>query len=355
MSNVGARISQDEMPQRVGHLFENVIDFENLTAAYHAARKGKRYRREVADYAVHLEENLINLQNHLLWKTWEPGHARRFTVYEPKQRDIQAPPFEDRIVHHALVRIVEPLFERRFIYHSYACRKGKGAQRAVQAVQQQVRIALRSNHRPYALKADIRSYFASISHSVLRGLIERVVKDRDVLGLWDRITAGYECDGVGLPVGALTSQLSANIVLDALDHAMVDEVGMGARYVRYMDDVIVVCPDKDTAHAALTVLTGEAARLGLAMNPKTHIFPTHCGIDFCGYRIWATHILPRKRNTKKARKQFRRMAKWYANGIIDLKYVKQRVASLIAYAKHCSARTTTQKILDENIFVRRPR
>lgn len=351
---MGVRISQEFMPKRHGNLFAGVVEFGNLEAAYMAARKGKRGRREVAEYAVNLEENLINLQNHLLWKTWRPGLARRFTIYEPKRRDIQAPPFEDRIVHHALVRIVEPLFEKRFVYHSYACRKNKGAQKAVRAVQRQVRIAQRNNPQPYALKADISSYFASIRHDILHGQIARVIKDQDVLDLWDKITAGYECDGIGLPVGALTSQLSANIMLDAVDHAMIDDVGMGSRYIRYMDDIIVICADKAQATSAMILVSGEAARIGLAMNPKTRIFPTRCGIDFCGYRIWATHILPRKRNIKKARRKLKTMVRWFANGVIDLEYIRTRISSMLAYAKHCKAHTSMAGMLNENIFRRKP-
>lgn len=122
------------MPRTLSGLYEQIVSYDNLYAAYLAARKGKRYRGAAATYGAHLEENLINLHNHLVWRTWRPGRAHEFRVYEPKQRDIQAPPFADRIVHHALVRVVEPIFERGFIHHSYACRKGKGAQYAAGAL-----------------------------------------------------------------------------------------------------------------------------------------------------------------------------------------------------------------------------
>ena len=340
-----------QMPITHSDLFARIIDFDNLWSAYLAARKGKRYRREVAEFSVNLEENLINIHNHLVWGSWEPGRPRSFTVFEPKRRDIQAPPFADRIVHHALVRVVEPLFERRFIYHSYACRTGKGAQRAVWALQRMLRTAHRNWQTPYVVKADIKSYFASIRHDVLFTAIERVVSCKDTLDLWKRITTEYGHDGVGLPVGALTSQLAANVMLDQLDHAMTDGAGIG-RYVRYMDDFIIVAPDKTAAWRALNAAADTVAGLGLALNPKTKIIPAKCGVDFCGYRTWATHILPRKRNMRKARRMFRRMVRQYAAGQIPLQYVQQRVASFLAYTKHCSADRSVRSILGDAVFIK---
>jgi len=143
------------MPKTYNNLWEQVVIFENLYEAYLEARKGKRYRDEVLLFGSNLEENLINLQNHLLWKSWRPGRFRSFYVYDPKKRLICAPPFQDRVVHHALVRVIDPLFERKFIYDSYACRKGKGTHAAVQRLQSFLRKARRNWDRTYVLKADI--------------------------------------------------------------------------------------------------------------------------------------------------------------------------------------------------------
>lgn len=119
------------MPKTIKGLWGDLIDFDNIYNAYLSARSGKRLKHEVMQYAASAEENAVNLQNHLIWKTWKPSESREFVVLEPKRRVIQAPPFCDRVLHHALVRIVEPIFERKFIYDSYACRKGKGTQAAV--------------------------------------------------------------------------------------------------------------------------------------------------------------------------------------------------------------------------------
>lgn len=337
------------MPKAVSNLYGQIVSYDNIYAAYMAARKGKRYRGEGAAYGANLEENLINLHNHLLWQTWQPGKAREFRVFEPKQRDIQAPPFADRVAHHALVRVVEPAFERSFIHHSYACRKGKGAQRAVLAVQKMLRATQSKNRggQIWVVKTDIKSYFASIRHDILFRAIERKVRCKPTLRLWRDMTTAYGYDhGVGVPVGALTSQLAGNIHLDQLDHAVTSGAGFG-RYVRYMDDCVVITSSKSRAREALGLIGCEAAALGLRLNPKSQIFPAHAGIDFAGYRTWSTHILPRKRNIKRARNMLKRVRNEFERGQIELKEVRCQLMSYLAYAKHCNAHNTTAAILSE--------
>lgn len=336
------------MTRTVNGLWSQLIDFENLHAAYLEARKGKRYRSEVLRYSINAEEHLANLQNHLIWKSWMPGRQREFVVREPKLRSIQAPPFQDRVLHHALVRVIEPIFEPRFIADSFACRTGKGTQAAVKRVQHFLRVAKRNwGDKVYVLKADISKYFASIRHDVLMSEVERTISDKDVLWLWRKVISGYGHEaGVGLPVGALTSQLAANIMLNRLDHIAKDDMGIRF-YVRYMDDFVAIVPDKAAAQKVMREL-GEAVNgLALSLNPKTAIHPWQRGIDFCGYRIWPTHILPRKRNIKRARSSFKKLAKAYAAGKISVSAVQQRVHAFRAYTKHCCAGVTTEAVLGE--------
>lgn len=340
------------MPKTTNGLWGQLIDFENLYRAYRGARAGKRYHLEVMRYAADVETNLVNLQNHLIWKSWQPGRQREFVVREPKLRAIQAPPFADRVLHHAIVQVVEPIFERKFIHDSYACRTGKGTQRAVARVQHFLRVARRNwGDGIYVVKADISKYFASIQHRVLMDEVEHVISDPDVLWLWRQIISGYGHEaGLGLPVGALTSQLGANIVLNHLDHAVKD--GMSVRfYVRYMDDFVAVLPDKATAQSVLREMERVVNSLGLSLNPKTAIHPWKRGLDFCGYRIWPTHILPRKRNIKRARKDFRRLMCEYFVGEVTLAEVRQRVMSFLAYAKHCQAQRTVEGVLGDLVLV----
>ena len=219
-------------------------------------------------------------------------------------------------------------------------------------VQHFLRVAKR-NHGDglYVLKADISKYFASIRHDVLMREVERVISDPDVLWLWRRIIAGYGHEnGVGLPVGALTSQLGANVMLNRLDHVAKDDLGL-RYYVRYMDDFIAILPGKSAAQQAMQALGDTVRELGLWLNPKTAVHPWQRGIDFCGYRIWPTHVLPRKRNIKRARADFRELASQFYHGEVDLEHVRQRVMSFLAYAKHCNAQRTVEGVLGDLVLV----
>ncbi len=341
------------MPKTHNHLYPRIIDFENLLAAYQDCKRGKRYTPEALDFAADWEERLINIHEHLKWRTWQPGTPRIFTVKDPKRRDITAPPFTDRIVHHALVRVVEPLFERRFIHDSYACRVGKGAHAAVQRTQDFLRRAKRHwGDGLYVVHADVKSYFASIPHDVAMDAIGCVISDGDVLDLWARIMRGYGFDdGVGLPVGALTSQLVGNIVLDRIDHLLKDDIGE-PYYVRYMDDMVVVCHDKAHARQTLRRIDDALSRLGLRLNPKSDCQPWQRGVDFCGYRIWPTHILPRKRNTRRWRVRLRHLARDFAAGRASLRDAQQMVASCIAYHRYASAKRTLDGLLSDTVLMR---
>lgn len=333
-------------------LFERVVAWDNLVAAYREARKGKRRSPEVAAFDADAFANLVSIHEHLLRGTWQPGQARRFWVRDPKWREITAPPFPDRIVHHAVVRIVEPLFERRFIHDSYACRRGKGTHAAVRRTQSFLRGAARRWDNPYIVKVDVKSYFASIDHDVLLRQMSHVVRDERLSALLRRVFVAYGFDGVGLPVGALTSQLAANIVLDTIDHRIKDD--MGARYyVRYMDDMVAVVPDKAAAQTLLRDIELMLAELGLRVNPKSGIWPAARGVDFCGYRIFASHIRPRKRCLRAWKTRFARLRALYAGGAATLERCRAAVMSFLAVMRHANAWRTSASIL--NRFILEPK
>jgi retron-type reverse transcriptase len=333
-------------------LWEEITDWDNLYKAFLAARKGKRYKPGALRFCAHLEENITNIQNHLLWGSWQPSPWKEFMVYDPKQRLIQAPPFKDRVVHHALVDTIEPLFEKKFIFDSYACRRGKGFHQAVKRVQTFIRRATATGDKVYVLKADIAKYFPSINHDALVGILHRTIEDKQVLGLLEVIIRNTGFDVHGIPVGALTSQLYANIYLDRLDHYIKDDLGVKL-YCRYMDDFIIVHNSKrvlwDLLEKVAEFLTDE---LKLTLNPKTSIFPAVRGVDFCGYRVWRDYILPRKRIIRHARRNFTRLARLCSQGKIPLETVRQSVMSFLGYMKHCNGYKTTEHILAETIIRR---
>jgi RNA-directed DNA polymerase len=167
--------------QRATDLWHEVTSFHNLYCAAYRVLRGKRDQIRAGEFFLHLEENLLRLQKELHAQTYRPGAYRTFWITEPKPRMISAAPFRDRVVHHALVHVIEPIFERRFIHHSYACRTGKGTHRALQQFVTWVRSSR------YVLKMDIHKFFPSLDHDVLKTSLRRTIKDPQVLWLCDRL------------------------------------------------------------------------------------------------------------------------------------------------------------------------
>lgn len=319
--------------KRYGYLYEKIYDFDNLYDAYLKARKNKRYRAETLKFTMNLEENLIDIQNELIWKTYKPLPVRQFYVNEPKRRLISAPAFYDRVVHHALCNIIEPIFDRTFIYHSFACRNGKGTHAAVDALIKFLRQAIAKHGRVYCLKGDISHFFPSIDHDILYHIIERKIKDPDVLRLIKGIIDGNE-DSVGIGIGALTSQLFANIYLNELDHFVKERLRVHW-YVRYMDDFLLLGADKEEMHRLrLEIEQFLWDKLRLRTNGKTQVFPANRGITFLGYRIWPTHTLLKSATKRRMKKKLRQLSKLYSDGKVTFSEVNASVQSYIGHMAH---------------------
>jgi len=341
------------MPKTANNLWDQVTSWENLVSAYHEARKGKRFKSDIMRFHRRWEEELLNLHNHLLWDSWHPSPFTSFPVYDPKPRVIEAPQFRDRVIHHALHRVIEPHFERRFIHHSYACRKGKGTHAAVGSVQRMLRKAQAKWGTVYVLQGDIARYFPSIGHSRLMQQVSKVISDPKVLDLWERITRPHGSDGVGIPIGALTSQLSANVYLDVMDHYITDDLGYGL-YARYMDDWIILAPCKEDLRRLLEHLElWLHYELGLVINPKSTVYPASQGINFAGYRIWSTHMLPRKKNVQRAKNRMRSLVHGYKHGRVEREEVRSSWASFLGYLKHCESRQTRRGIVNDMVAIMR--
>ena len=263
--------------KRVGGLFEPAVSFKNLREAYRRASKGKRFRPASAQFFRHLEVELLRLRDELLSETWRPGEHACFTIHDPKERLISVPPFRDRVVHHAVIGVLEPVLEARFDFDSYGCRKGRGMDRALLRAQQYTR------KRAFVLKTDVRRFFPSIPHAVIRRLVRDVVKDRRMLDLLDRIVEGHE---PGLPIGTLTSQWLANLTLTPLDR-MLRNLPEARGQVRYMDDVLVFGEGRKELRSVATAMAEFLdSELGLRLKPRaTVIRRTRDGVPFLGFRV----------------------------------------------------------------------
>jgi hypothetical protein len=218
-------------------LFPQVTAFANLCRAFRHASQGKQDQPDVQRFAYQLEDRLWDIKQDLEAETDTWGGYRSFWIYDPKKRLIKAAPFRDRIIHHALYNVLEPLYERSYIRDSYACLRGRGTLAAVRRYHAFVR---RIGGTGYVLLGDIHQYFASVNHAVLKCLLRRKLRDRKLLRLLDSlIGTGDEGTGKGMPIGNLTSQLFANIYLDPFDHFIKEELGQKF-YIRYMDDFVIM-------------------------------------------------------------------------------------------------------------------
>jgi retron-type reverse transcriptase len=350
--------------KRYGHLWEPLISFGSLLRAAHSARRRKRYRPGMAQFFFQLERELWELHEELAAQTYQPGPYETFYVYEPKKRLISAAPVRDRVVHHALTSTLEPIYDPSFIADSYACRKGKGTHAAVRRAQHFAR------RFRYVLKADVRKFFPSLDHAILKELLARKLKDPKVLWLCDRIIDSsnpqepvlmwFPGDDLltpserrrGIPIGNQTSQFFANVYLDPLDHFVRDRLGVGG-YLRYVDDMLVF--DDDTRRLADTRNRIEdfAGTLRLRLHPdKTVIFPVTQGIPFLGYRVFPTHRLLAKDNVRRFRRRVRRMQRQYARGEIGPAEVRQRLMSWKGHAAQADTYLLRRRLFASMSFQR---
>lgn len=350
------------MAKTYNNLFPQIYAFENLHAAYLRARKGKRDRHEVRRFEQDLEGNLIQLQNELIWGEYRTGQYRRFMVEEPKHREVAALPFRDRVVQHALVGVIEPLWEACFIADSYACRPGRGTHRGADRAQAMLRKVKRKHGQLYALKADIAKYFASIDHDILRRLLRRRISCTSTLALCDEIIASTaDQDDLaprGLPIGNLTSQLWANVYLDELDRFVKHDLNL-RNYIRYMDDFVVVHHDKAALHGTRRQIEEFLwDRLRLQTNSKTQVFPVSAGrgrgLDFLGYHMWPTHRRLRRASIRRIARTLKKAQRLYAAGEVELAHVRQPVTSWVAHAGNADAHGLITRLLMSFVFRRDP-
>lgn len=301
--------------------------------AYHKARKCKRYRPDVLEFEANREDNLFHAIEVLKDGTYQPGEYRVFKVWEPKERIIMALPFFDRVIQHMIVNLIEPIFEKRFLFHSYACRKGKGVHEASKTLSKWLyELEVVQGKKIYAIKGDIHHYFQSVSHDILKAEIRRYISDKALLKILDRIIDhnGIFPPGVGIPVGNLTSQLFANVYLNKLDRFVKHELKI-KYYVRYMDDFIILSEDPAELRRLLAIIEEFLRReLRLELNPKTTILAAKNGINFVGYIHYKDH----KKIKKDAKRRLKKLLNAFETGEVELEYFDRSIESRLGHMEH---------------------
>jgi len=325
-------------------LFEQITDFENLHRAYLGARQCKRYRFSILKFGRRLEENLLSLQKELQTKTYKHGKYREFIVSDSKKRTIRAAPFRDRVVHHAVCRAIEPIFDKGFIYDSYACRKGKGTHAAVRRLESFLR-SLKTKakgRRLYCLKCDVSKYFDNVDHELITKMIRRKIPDKDLLWLVGEILESHK---QGIPIGNLTSQLFANVYLNELDY-FVKRTLREKYYLRYMDDFLILGLDKKRLHESKELIRRFLReQLKLELHPKkAEVFPADKGVDFLGYVIRGNKRFLRKSTVKRFLKKKRRLEAMVRNNVLSEQSWENSRASWRGYAKFADSHKLLEKL-----------
>lgn len=318
--------------KRQGNLYLKITEPDNLRTAYLKAVRGKRSRYEVRAFSSELEKNLALLRHQLLNGEPEIGRYRFFTVRDPKKREICAASFPERVLHHAVMNICEPMFERYAIYDTYACRKGKGQQKAVLRAQQFCR------RNEWYLKLDIRKYFDSVNHSLLLSLLGRLFREHRLLDLYASIFKTYSTQpGKGLPIGNLISQHCANLYLGVLDHWLKDTLGSKA-YVRYMDDFLLLHQSRSYLKKLLVdVQHFLAAELDLELKNNIQLNRTGLGIPFLGYRVFSSKILLGRDSKKRFIRKFKKYEVKYRNGDWSEQELARHMEPLVAVTRFADA------------------
>ncbi|PIR22917.1 MAG: RNA-dependent DNA polymerase [Deltaproteobacteria bacterium CG11_big_fil_rev_8_21_14_0_20_45_16] len=333
--------------RREGNLFSAVVSFENLYKAALKACRGKKMKKPVASFFFHLENEIILLQEELISGSYRPQPYRQFEIREPKVREICSSTFRDRVVHHAICNLMEPIFEKRLIFDTYACRDGKGAHAAIK------RLQFFTRKQTYFLKCNIRKYFQSVNHEILKQLLRRVIKDDRLLSLMeliiDHAVPGSE-PGKGIPIGNLTSQHFANFYLGELDHFVKERYGLQA-YVRYMDDFICLAQEKQI----LNNLLGEIRifihdRLRLRLKEKvTRMAPVSEGVPFLGFRTFPQMIRLQRPNLIRLRKKMRQREAQFKRGLIDQEDLICSVRSMIAHVTHANSTRLRRREFEQSL------
>lgn len=328
--------------RRVGYLWPQILEWANLRLAYHRAARGKADKLEVRRFSADLDTHLAEMRIQLLEDDFIVGCFHKFEVHEPKKRTIHAARFPERVFHHALMNVCEPVFERHLVHHTYACRKGKGRLKALDHTSCQAR------RNAWYLKLDIRKYFESIPHAELIVKVRCLFKDPQLLVWLERIIHSHRGpEERGLPIGSLTSQHLANFYLSGLDRLCQSLPGVKG-YVRYMDDFVCWSPGKaPLLNAGKQIETYLREHLSLTLKHPPAPQRSVRGMDFLGFRIFPTHRTLKRASKTRYRRRLRILDRLHANGTLSQSSVQNRLTALTAFtlparAWHFRQRTLAQ-------------
>ena len=324
------------------NLYPKLCSYKNLELAFRKASKGKSKKPYVIEFKKELNKNLLELKRELETETYKPSRLTKFTIKDPKTRLIRKSIFKDRIVHHAIVNILEPIYEPRFISDNYANRLNKGTipalqrfdkfKRKVSGNGKLVHYALTNNMiKGYVFKADIKKFFDSIDQSKMIEILKRKIKDHKLIWLVIKILKNFDDKKKGMPLGNMTSQFFANVYLNDLDQFVKKRLGM-KYYLRYVDDFLILHRSKETLEDCKEKIEKYIKSLRLELHPdKSKIFPLYHGVNFLGFKIFYFYKRARKRNVNHFKSRLEVLKGSYKNGDIPKDKFISRVEGWFAY------------------------
>jgi RNA-directed DNA polymerase len=327
--------------RRYGNLFQKIVTFDNFLSAAYRAFRGKKDNYAAVEFYFNYEYELLALLEELISGTYTPHPLTTFYIRDPKVRLISAPEFRDRVLHHAICNIIEPILEKGYIPHSFACRKGKGTHRAIKQTQAFCR------KYDYFLKCDIKKYFESIDHKVLKKRLTEKFKDAKLAWLLNVVIESSTDRGSGIPIGSLTSQHFANFYLDGLDHYIKEELGVKG-YLRYMDDFILFAPDKPGLHILKSkIATFLENQLRLELKEKaTVIAPVRNGVPFLGFRVFPRLLRLKQENKRRYMNKLKTRNRQFRKGIISEEKYAKSLSGIIEHLKIANTYHLRRKIGD---------
>ncbi len=285
------------MKIQLTHSFEDIISVENLLEAWKEFIKGKRGKRDVQEFSLHLMDNILEVHNDLSNHTYKHGGYQAFHIFDPKPRHIHKASVRDRLLHHAIYRILYPFFDRTFIADSFSCRKDKGVHKALNRFRSLSHIVSKNNTRTcWILKCDIKKFFASVDHEALLRILKTYIPDKNIIWLLQEVIKSFSSarQGLGLPLGNLTSQLFVNIYMNKFDHLVKHQLKAPC-YIRYADDFVILSQDRKWLEGELPKIRDFLwSHLRLQLHPdKISIRTFASGVDFLGWVHFPDHRVMR--------------------------------------------------------------
>lgn len=334
--------------KRVGFLIEKIAEMNNLMLAFYKATKGKAMSEDVEKYRNNLSQNLQKLQSQIFSGEVCVGKYHYFKIHDPKERLICAAAFDERVLHHAIMNICHPYFERNLICDTYATRIGKGVYKALK------RAKIGMEKYQYVAKLDVKKYFDSIDHDVLVQKLARLFKDKRLLFLFEKIIRSYESvvangterkrQGKGVPIGNLTSQYFANQYLSATDHFIKEQLGV-SQYIRYMDDMLLFGNDKTLLKQQLLEIDGHLQQIGLHLKPIV-LNKTSIGVSFLGYKLYPYKILLNRRSKLRFKKKLCQYGRYLYEDLWNEHEYQNHIIPLLSFTQHAYTKRLRKEILE---------